>query len=306
MRWPSLVLVVALGGCGGGRPADLATTTPFDLARTQGRFVAVHGLHVFAITTGGGRDVVLVHGNPASTYTWRKLIPGLAQRYRVHALDLPGFGFSDKPADAPYDAAWLADALLGYLDAARVPRAVLVGNSMGGEVVTELAIAHPERVSALVLLGAAGLPEAEVETVPLLYRLLGWPIVGRVLRAVPSRRFTGDGLRHAVYDPATITAEDVDAYDAPLRTAGGLNAFVARLGRRTPATRAERVATIAAPALVVTGDTDRLIPPATARRYQELIPASQLLVLEKTGHLPQEECPERMVTEITRWMDAHP
>ena len=64
--------------------------------------------------------------------------------------------------------------------------------------------------------------------------------------------------------------------------------------------------TPAAPTLVVTGDTDRVIPPATARRYHELISGSQILVLDQTGHLPQEERSERVVTEITRWMDAHP
>ena len=286
-------------------PADLARTTSYELAREHGRFVPVAGLRMFAITEGDGRDVVLVHGNPSSTYSWRKVIEPLAARYRVHAIDLPGFGFSDKPADGRYDAAWLEEWLVGYLDAAGVRRAVLVGNSMGGEVATEAAIRHPERVAALVLLGAGGLPEAYANGMPFAFRILTWPVVGPLLRELPARGRVGARLREAVYDPATISEADIDAYYAPLRSAGGSNAFLARVRLDHP-DRTARVRTITAPTLVITGDTDRLVPPATARRYHELISGSELVVLEKTGHLPQEERPERTVAEIVRWTDAHP
>src|SRR5207302_1693353 len=160
-----------------------------------------------------------------------------AARHRVHAIGLPGYGFSDKPADAPYDPAWFAHVVVGYLDAAGVRRAVLVGNSMGGQVASETAILYPERTAGLVLLGAAGLPEAERDGRPLSLRMLTWP----VLRP---------------------------------------------------------------PTLVITGDTDRLVPLETARAYHALIAGSELLVLERTGHLPQEERPERVVAEITRWVQV--
>lgn len=302
----AFLALALVGACRGTPPADLARTTTAPLARSQGRFVAVNGLQLFAIVTGGGRDVVLIHGNPASTYTWRKVIPGLAQHFRVHAVDLPGWGFSDKPADAPYTAAWLAEQVVGYLDAAHVARPVVVGSSMGGLVASEVAIRHPDRVGPLILIDPAGLPEAEVQGQPLLFRLLGWPLIGRVVGMVPGRGFTADGLHNAVFDPSTVTETDVDEYYAPLRTAGGLNAFVARLSQPTPPERAQQVAGITSPTLVVTGDTDRVIPPATARRYHALIPGSELLVLPQTGHLPQEERPERVVAEVTRWADAHP
>ena len=289
-----IVCLALLVGCVHPQPAELARTAPWATARDHGRYVAVNGLRLFAIPL-----------NPASTYSWRKVMGPLAARYRVHAIDLPGFGFSDKPRDASYDTAWLAGAVLGYLDAERIPRAVLVGNSMGGAVATEAAIVQPERVAALVLLGAAGLPEAEAGGRPLSFRMLAWPVIGPVLRELPARGRVRTRLREAVYDPSVITDADVDAYYAPLRTAGGANAFLARLQQTTSEDRAARVRTIRAPTLVITGDTDRLVPPATARRYHELISGSELLVLEQTGHIPQEERPERVVGEITRWVEAH-
>src|SRR5690349_8996441 len=128
-RFRAVLCLVVLVGCARPKPADLVRTATWTTARDQGRYVTVHDLRLFAITLGKGRDVVLLHGNPASTYSWRKVMGPLAARYRVHAIDLPGFGFSDKPADASYDVGWLVAAVLGYLDAERIPRAALVGNS---------------------------------------------------------------------------------------------------------------------------------------------------------------------------------
>lgn len=306
MRTPLLVGVLTLlAACGGVPPAELARTTPYALAREDGHFAVVEGLHVFAITEGEGRDVVLIHGNPSNTYAWRKVIAPLATRYRVHAIDLPGYGFSDKPDDdARYSTEALARVVVGYLDSVGARRAVLVGSSMGGHVASETAILYPDRVSALVLLDAAGLPG--IDGYPLVTRMLGWPVVGPLLRTLPARGRVRDGLRHAVYDPARITEADVDAYYTPLRSAGGTNAFVARMRQHVTEARAARVATITAPTLVVTGDSDRVIPPAIAERYHALIGGSELLVLEHTGHLPHEERPDETVSALVRWIDAHP
>jgi pimeloyl-ACP methyl ester carboxylesterase len=298
------LLAATLAGCAGTPPAELARTTTYDLARTDGRFVTVAGQRLFAITEGAGRDVVLVHGNPASTYTWRKVIGPLATRYRVHAIDLPGYGFSDKPAGERYATASLAADVVGYLDAIGARRVVLVGNSMGGHVASEVAIRYPDRVAALVLVDASGLPYGS--GYPLTMRMLGWPVVGPLLRSLPARGRVRDGLRRAVYDPAQITEADVDAYYLPLRSAGGTNAFVARMGQRVTEARAPRVRTIRAPTLVVTGEADHVVPPSVAGRYHELIDGSELLVMPQTGHLPQEERPDELVAAVTRWIDAHP
>jgi pimeloyl-ACP methyl ester carboxylesterase len=302
----ALALIVLAGGCHGGvPPAELARTTPYELARKEGHYVTVDGLQVFAITAGHGRDVVLIHGNPSNTYSWRKVVTPLAKHYRVHAIDLPGYGFSDKPNDdSRYTTEALAHDVVHYLDAVGVERAVLVGNSMGGHVASETAILHRDRVSALVLVDSSGLPG--LGRYPLMTRMAGWPVIGPLLRALPARGRVRDGLRSAVYDPSQITDADIDAYYAPLRSAGGMNAFIARMRQPVADERVARVHTIAAPTLVITGDSDRLVPRSMAERYHELIAGSELLVMPQTGHLPQEERPDETVAAITRWIDAHP
>jgi pimeloyl-ACP methyl ester carboxylesterase len=301
-----IAATVLAAACGRPTPLELARTTTFELAREHGRHVEIDGLQLFAITLGTGRDVLLLHGNPASTYSWRKVIEPLAEHFRVHAIDLPGYGFSDKPSDATYEVGWHARFVAGYLDAADIERAVLVGNSMGGHVASEVAILFRSRVSALVLIGASGLqsgPPADRE-LPMAFRIANWPVVGPLVRALPSRPIVANGLRDAVFDASTITEADVDAYYAPLRTKNGLVAFLRRTSLPIDEDRGDIVALIGAPTLVITGDSDRLVPPAIARRYHELIDGSRLVVLERTGHLPQEERPERVVQEIVEFLGA--
>jgi pimeloyl-ACP methyl ester carboxylesterase len=310
MRRPRLLALVSLlvlvAACARPAPRELLATTPFALAREHGRFVSIGDLHVFAITLGQGRDVLLLHGNPSSTYTWRGVIEPLAKRYRVHAIDLPGFGFSDKPEGAPYTTDWLAHRALDYLDAAGVDRAVIVGNSMGGHVASEIAMIAPERVSALVLIAASGLQVESDEEPPLAMRIATWPVIGPILRALPSKPLVASALRDAFYDPSRVTDTDVDVYYAALRSRGGLDAFLTRMGQSIPPDRADRVRTIDAPTLVITGDTDRIVDPAVSDRYHDMIADSELVIFDRTGHLPQEERPRRTVAEIERFLDDHP
>jgi pimeloyl-ACP methyl ester carboxylesterase len=300
--------------CGPADPAELAQNSPWQLAREGGRFVPVNDLQLFAITVGSGPDVVLVHGMIDSTATWRSVVPLLEPSYRVHVVDLPGFGFSDKPAGDGYETNWLAEHLIGFLDAVGADRAVLVGNSMGGHVITEAALLHPERVAALVLLEASGLPrdvdvaaaaEDAATEEPWVVSLLQRPMGQALVRMLPTRGVLRENLEPAYFRPEDLSEDRLSAWHAPLQTENGMAAYLARYRRSVAAERAERVKTIRAPTLVITGDTDRMVPVETARRYDALLPDSELLIWEDTGHMIQEQHPQRVAAEIQRWTDGH-
>jgi pimeloyl-ACP methyl ester carboxylesterase len=299
--------------CGPADPRELALDNPWDLARDAGGFVEVNGLDLFEISTGTGPEVVLVHGMIDSTTTWRKVLPLLAEDHRVHALDLPGFGFSDKPAASDYATAWLADHLVGYLDAIGANRAVLVGSSMGGHVITEAAILYPERVTALVLLEASGLPdddplaEGEGSTgEPWAVSLLRLPMGQALVRMLPTRGLLRKNLEPAYFRPDDLSDERLAAWHAPLQTENGLAAYVSRSGLPTPAERTARVATIGAPTLIITGDTDRMVTVKIAKQYHDLLPGSEFEIWAGTGHMVQEQHPERVAAAIRRWTLLHP
>ena len=302
MRALCLIVLLLVAGCSTPDHRDLAATTSYALARAHGRYVDVNGIDTFAIVDGEGPDIVLLHGNPSSTYTWRHLIEPLARRYRVHAIDLPGYGFSEKPADAPYNTTWMAGHVAAYMQAAGVESAVVVGNSMGGEVASELASLYPRSTGGLVLIAPAGLPADAPEKPPLAFRLARWPLVGSLVQNLPLRPMITATLRDAYFDPTAITEADVDAYYAPVRSHNGLTAFFARMQRDMSIDRSDLVRNIRAPTLIIVGEIDRLTPLSVARRYGRLIAGSREVVIGRAGHLPQEEQPDAVLKAMDEWI----
>src|SRR5439155_1234568 len=177
IRAPSAVaLLLGLGvGCRAPPISDgdrFPTGTQF-----AARFARIGDARIRYLDVGAGTPVIFIHGLGASMYAWRKnLAPVMAAGYRVVALDLLGFGSSDKPARGYTNAAY-AQLVVALMDSLHLPDAVLVGHSMGGEIAAEVAISFPTRVRGLVLIGAAGLGTRE----PLLLRVARWPALAAQL-----------------------------------------------------------------------------------------------------------------------------
>src|SRR5438309_1680977 len=119
------------------------------------KFVTVYGAKIHYVEAGSGAPVILIHGLADTVTIWDPVIPALAARFRVIALDQIGFGRSDKPL-LNYRVSTLVDFLNGFLTELKIERASPVGNSLGGWVAAAYALAHPERVERLVLSDAAG------------------------------------------------------------------------------------------------------------------------------------------------------
>jgi pimeloyl-ACP methyl ester carboxylesterase len=307
-------------------------------------FLTVQGIKTHHITRGErGRPVVLVHGFGSSTFTWRRNLDALGARYRVHALDLKGFGLTEKPRDGQYHLAAYSKHLLAYLDAMDLERPVLVGNSMGGAVVARLALTHPHRVSGLVLVDPAPLrfppeglapssttrgPQRTVrpdregenhqiekpkspESTRLASRggtgLPGGRFVPALARALITRDRVDGWLRSAYHDPGMVTDEMVDVYFRPLWIEGAAEALSAMMN--PPPSAAEKLPPLdelRVPTLVLWGSHDRFVPREVAEFYARSIPDSRLLIFENSGHLPHEEEPERFHEELIRFVDRLP
>jgi pimeloyl-ACP methyl ester carboxylesterase len=297
-----LAVALCVAACTGPDHHELAARTRFALARNHGSYVEVNGLDTFAIVAGEGPDLILLHGDLSSTYTWRHLIEPLARGLRVHAIDLPGHGFSEKPANAPYTTTWLAGHVAAYMQATGVTSAVIVGSSMGAEVASEVAALYPRLTRGLVLIAPAGLPAEQSMAPRFAVRILRWPLVGEIVARLPFRARLAQLLHDAYYDPTRLTEEDIDAYYVPARSHNGLSAFVARVRRDANVDRTSIVRTIRAPTLIVVGEVDRLVPGSIAQRYRRLVVGSREEVIERTGHLPQEERPDAVLRVIEEWL----
>jgi len=285
------------------RPADVS----FDEVRATvpnsaySHFADIDGVRVHYQEKGSGAPLILIHGFTSSVYSWKDVFEPLSKNFRVIAVDLKGFGFSGKP-DGDYTRRAQAMLVAHLLDHLKIEKAWLGGNSMGGEVSLNFALQNPQRVAGLILIDSAGVKVEGTSSLAPGYLLI--PVVGRVLTALAltSDKLVREGLEKSFYDRSKITDERLAAYYRPLQTRGGQ---LAALRARTQADQfpvEPDLGKISARTLIVWGAEDALIPLAAGHKMNSLIKDSKLLVFEKCGHLPQEEMPERVVEEITRFI----
>ena len=257
----------------------------------------------------GDPDFILLHGFASNVYTWERLMPALAENGRVFAYDRPPFGLSQKlvrgdwQGPNPYtDEAAIAQ-LLAFMDALDIGQAVLVGNSAGGTLAMKMALEHPDRVHALVLIAPAVYTGGDV---PLGW-LLNTPQMHHLGPLIARQFAASDALITAAYhDPSTFTAAQKEKalittrmvqWDEGFwqftagRAGGGNLPLIPRLGELT------------LPVFIVTGDDDRVVPTAESVRLAGEVPgAGSTAVLLNCGHVPQEECPIDLTARLNGWL----
>jgi pimeloyl-ACP methyl ester carboxylesterase len=251
---------------------------------------------------GKGPPVLLIHGFGASTYTWRHIAPKLAGSHRVIAVDLKGFGQSDKPFDGRYSIFDQAALLAQLIVDKDLRDLTLVGHSFGGGVALLLALEADQqldgRISRLVLLDTIAYPQH----IPVFFRLLDVPIVSQLgVRMVPASVQTRVALQIAYFDDSKIDPEEVELYAAPLKTAAGKHAIIHSARQIVPediAELSERYKTIKLPTLILWCDHDRIVPLEVGIRLRRTLPNSTLRLVEDCGHMPQEEQPARTLELI--------
>jgi len=281
------------------RPADVS----FDQVRASvpnsnySHFADIDGVRIHYQEKGTGTPLVLIHGYSSSTYSWKDVLEPLAKTFHVIAVDLKGFGFSAKP-DGDYTRRAQAVLVTHLLEHLKIGKAWLCGNSMGGEVALNVALANPERVAGLILVDSAGVEVSGSGSLAPGYLLI--PVVGRLLIALSltSDKLVREGLEKSFYDDTKVTPERVANYYLPLKTRGGqLAALRARTQFAMFPVEAE-LGKILVPTLILWGDQDQLIPLAAGYKLSSLITDSKLIVFDRCGHLPQEEMPARTADEI--------
>lgn len=249
--------------------------------------------------------IVLLHGTASSLHTWQGWAAALRTQRRVITLDLPGFGltgpFTGGHDPDDYRADTYARFVLELLDALKLGRVALGGNSFGGEIAWRVASLAPERVERLILVDATGYDIAP-QSVPLGFRLARVPVLRTLGRWVLPRALVEQGLKSVYGDPARVQPALVDRYfDLLLRT-GNREALVQRLAQLAPGEGIDRLAKLKLPVLILWGGRDRLVPPAAAQRFHADIPGSRVVVFDGLGHLPQEEDPAATLTEMQKFL----
>jgi pimeloyl-ACP methyl ester carboxylesterase len=242
----------------------------------------------------GSKHILLLHGFRSHTYTWRYLIEPLAQAgYHVWAIDLIGYGLSDKPDHVHYNNDFFVQQVEDFMEAHGISNAHLVGNSMGGGLAINVALAHPHRVCSLTLLSALGYP-------------LDFPLYLSISRYCDQfwAPFLGPKmvrrcLNEIVFKQELITNEQVEAYCLPYRFPGGITASLLTLQQFDNQWLVEmgrHYSNLTIPMLVIWGERDLLLPVSHYEKFLKDFPNAERLLISRCGHIPQEEEPQEVLT----------
>jgi len=266
-------------------------------------FLELDGLLVHYRDQGPSGDplpIVLIHGTSASLHTWEGWATELSATRRVISFDLPGFGLTGPNAEGDYSDARYVAFVRNLLARLGVGRAIIGGNSLGGEIAWQVALAEPARVAGLVLVDAGGY-KFEPESLPIGFRIARIPVLREGMRWVLPRRAIEDSVLNVYGDTSRVTAALVDRYYELTLREGNRVALMQRMDQLAPGP-VERLPEIQVPTLILWGGKDRLIPPPWGQEFKKAIPNSRLVVFPTLGHVPQEEDPAATLAALRDWL----
>jgi pimeloyl-ACP methyl ester carboxylesterase len=288
----ALIAIITGGMALLGRMFSRRENVDWEDAPKPGNVIEVHEHPMHYLEEGSGSAVVLIHGFGGHTYSFRYLVPDLAQRHRVIAVDLLGFGYSSRPKGADYSNTAQAERVVKLMDLIGIRKASLVGHSMGGEVAMRIAAGWPDRVDRLVLAASVSgdtfrgrFPPIPIKPLnQLVASFLGWV-----------------AFRRSFYDVTKATNEIRQNYRKPFRIRGSYDA-VMNVIRHTRRDRTVQFDRITAPVLLLFARAERIVPGWMYRRLKERFSSAQVVTVERAGHLLLEEQPEECNAAIQAFL----
>ncbi|MFO1456885.1 MAG: alpha/beta hydrolase [Steroidobacteraceae bacterium] len=271
------------------------------LATPDDRFVEVDGLRLRYRSWGaageGRPELLLIHGFANSLQSFRLLAPRLAGCCHVVAIDLPGYGLSDKPVDFDYHNGPQAAVMVAAAHALGLRHPVYVGHSLGGAIALQAAVKDPQ-AAGLVLMNpgilSTGVPKIVQVTLPPLPRMSA--------RIFASRDFRGNFLRKSYVDPSLVTEQVIDDVMLGARSQGYMAGMTSLMKQYAEGEEIALAPRVHVPTLIPWGDQDRNKPRSEADALQRLIPGAQLVRFGNAGHYVHEEAAAGVAAAIEAWL----
>lgn len=304
MNWSLVAIAVTVVGCAAVffiyrkrrlEPAPIGTLSELI---PESKFVEIASAKIHYVQAGCGNDLVLLHGIGASVFVWRFLFPLLQGRYRVTAIDLPGFGQSSKEASRDYGLDAQSRIVSDVLTAIGIERAVLVGSSMGGAISLWMSKLFPDRFEKVITLA----PATDSRRLPT--QLRHFAVLSPILRRALNRRLIKRLVGRVVTRQGLVTDAVVDAYMKPFFSdqGVGVRSFWAAMAllsdRRLPA----GLKGLKAKTLVIYGARDLLVTRRGINRLMRVLPGAKLVIHEEGGHHIMEDEPAWTAKQIEAFL----
>jgi len=246
--------------------------------------------------------LLLLHGSNSSLHTWQGWVDALKDQYRIIRIDQPGHGLTGPHITNDYSTTAFVDTGAMVMKQLGIEKYSVVGNSMGGHVAWNMALAYPDNVIGLVLVDASGAPDSAPQKLPIGFRLAQNEAIAPILQWFTPRMIVARTIQQSVADPKRVTDAQIDRYYDLLRYPG--NREATRLRNKVPRIEAtpEQIASIAVPTLVIWGAKDTLIPVKSAEWFSNHVPRSSAIIYRDLGHMPMEEAPQRTARDLRQWL----
>jgi len=250
------------------------------------------------VQDSGPRDapvMLLLHGFGSSLQTWDGWAPALEKNLRVLRIDIPGSGLSGPAVNHDYSDAADVARVIALLDQLGVQQVIMAGHSMGGRIAWNLAAAHPERVSQLVLLAPDGFPDPNAKS-DKTYDVSPW--LGLMKYSLPQWALRMGGVAPAFADDSHLTPSMMQRYHDMMLAPGVRTALLERMRQTRNSDPLARLQSIQVPVLLLWGAKDAFIPVSNAQDYLKAMPQAKLVTLPGVGHVLHEEAPQASVQVV--------
>ena len=267
-------------------------------------FTEANNLRLHYTEAGQGDPILLLHGFPTSSHLYRNILPELGKTHRAIAIDLPGYGLSDKPLDTKYDYELYANTLSAFLDALGIDQTNLVVHDLGGPAGLYWAVENPSRVKSIAILNTLTFPEVHwtVTAFLLALRTPGLRSLATSPKGIVATMKFGvvhkDRMNRETLTPYTAPFDTKPAQQALIKAGGGLGVGgLAKIAKKLP--------DLKVPLRLIYGEKDRVLPDVakTMRRLKELRPDAELTALADCGHFLQEDAPEELAALLAEFFN---
>lgn len=263
-------------------------------AQSPSKFLPLMGMQVHYRDQGNPNDpspLILIHGTSSSLNTWDSVVNILLARYknkkRIIRFDLPAFGLTGPNPENKYEHPYYTQFVDSFLNELQIKKCIIGGNSLGGGIAWQYAIAHPEKVNKLILLDASGYPQKN-EKGSLGFKIANLPILNNLLLFITPKSLIKKSLEAVFYDKSFVTEATITRYHELLLSKGNRSATLSLFKNKKPLDPLQ-IKNIQQPTLIIWGEQDQLISVNNAYLFKQDIKNSLLFILPNVGHIPMEE-----------------